>query len=86
MTKKLTKVVDNIYCDGCGESCTTTEPVVEHEYGRPAYSFPIKYSLPYPNSGFWEFRQKSGDSYGRAEDFIYQLLQNHDIIYIEKNG
>jgi hypothetical protein len=31
--KKLTKVVDNIYCDGCGESCTTTEPVVEHEYG-----------------------------------------------------
>jgi hypothetical protein len=57
-----------------------------NEYGRPAYSFPIKYSLPYPNSGFWEFRQKSGDSYGRAEDFIYQLLQNHDIIYIEKNG
>jgi hypothetical protein len=32
--KKLTKVVDNIYCDGCGESCTTTEPVVEHEYGE----------------------------------------------------
>jgi hypothetical protein len=61
---------------------TDWRPVNEHN--RPAYSFPIKYSLPYPNSGFWEFRQKSGDSYGRSKDYIYQLLQNHDIIYIEK--
>jgi hypothetical protein len=26
------KVVDEILCDVCGESCTITEPVVEHEY------------------------------------------------------
>jgi hypothetical protein len=29
---KPKKVVDEILCDCCGESCTTTEPVVEHEY------------------------------------------------------
>lgn len=31
-TKKLKKVLDEILCDCCGESCTITEPVVEHEY------------------------------------------------------
>ena len=29
--KKLTKVVDKILCDSCGEDCTITEPAVEHE-------------------------------------------------------
>jgi len=28
------KVVDKILCDVCGESCTITEPVVEHEYAE----------------------------------------------------
>ena len=28
------KVVDEILCDCCGESCTITEPVVEHEYAE----------------------------------------------------
>lgn len=28
------KVVDKILCDCCGESCTITEPVVEHEYAE----------------------------------------------------
>lgn len=28
------KVVDEILCDCCGESCSITEPVVEHEYAE----------------------------------------------------
>jgi len=32
--KKLTKVVDKILCDSCGEDCTITEPVHEHEYAE----------------------------------------------------
>lgn len=32
--KKLTKVVDKILCDSCGEDCTITEPAVEHEYAE----------------------------------------------------
>ena len=28
------KVVSEILCDCCGESCTITEPVVEHEYAE----------------------------------------------------
>lgn len=32
--KKLTKVVDKILCDSCGEDCTITEPTVEHEYAE----------------------------------------------------
>jgi hypothetical protein len=28
------KVVDEILCDVCGESCTITEPIVEHEYAE----------------------------------------------------
>lgn len=28
------KIVDKILCDCCGESCTITEPVVEHEYAE----------------------------------------------------
>lgn len=31
-TYKLTKVVDQVLCDSCGESCTITEPVHDHEY------------------------------------------------------
>lgn len=57
-----------------------------NENGRCASSFPIKYTLPYPNSGFYEFRVKSGDGYGRAEKEILDLLHNHDIIFTEKNG
>lgn len=32
--KKLTKVVDKILCDSCGEDCTITEPAVEYEYAE----------------------------------------------------
>jgi len=28
------KVIDEIICDVCGESCTITEPVHEHEYAE----------------------------------------------------
>jgi hypothetical protein len=28
------KVVDEIVCDVCGESCSVTAPVVEHEYAE----------------------------------------------------
>ena len=55
-----------------------------NDSGRGASSFPILYSLPYPNSGFYEFRQLSGDGYGRADDYIYALIHNHDIIFTEK--
>lgn len=30
--KKLTKVVDQILCDCCGQSCTIEEPCKEYEY------------------------------------------------------
>jgi hypothetical protein len=32
--KKTVKVVDRILCDACGEDCTITEPVNEHEYAE----------------------------------------------------
>lgn len=32
--EKTTKVVDKIYCDMCGQSCTITEPYIEHEYAK----------------------------------------------------
>jgi hypothetical protein len=32
--EEVRKVVDEILCDCCGESCTVTEPVVEHEYAE----------------------------------------------------
>ncbi len=32
--KKTVKVLDQIHCDICGESCTTTEPCIEHEYAK----------------------------------------------------
>jgi len=54
-----------------------------NEYGRPAWSFPIKYALPFANSGFYEFRQIAGDEYGRASQEVTNLLHNHDIIYTE---
>lgn len=30
--KELKKIVDKIFCDCCGQSCTTTSPIIEHEY------------------------------------------------------
>lgn len=32
--KKLVKTTDKIYCDSCGQDCTITEPVDEHEYAE----------------------------------------------------
>jgi len=31
---ELKKVIDAILCDCCGESCSITEPVIEHEYAE----------------------------------------------------
>lgn len=30
--KKLQKVVDEVYCDACGENCTIEEPCKEYEF------------------------------------------------------
>lgn len=32
--KKTVKVIDEICCDMCGETCTTQEPFMEHEYAK----------------------------------------------------
>ena len=32
--EEIRLVVDEILCDCCGESCTISEPVIEHEYGE----------------------------------------------------
>lgn len=32
--KKTVKAVDKILCDSCGQDCTITEPVNEHEYAE----------------------------------------------------
>lgn len=32
--EEVKKVLDEIRCDCCDESCTITEPVIEHEYGE----------------------------------------------------
>ncbi len=55
-----------------------------NDQGRSSYSFPIKYTLPMPDSGFNEFRKQSGDGYGKSETYTTSLIHNHDIIYIEK--
>jgi hypothetical protein len=54
-----------------------------NECGRPSYSFPIKYTLPMPDSGFNEFRRQSGDGYGKSEEYTKALVYNHNIIYTE---
>jgi hypothetical protein len=54
-----------------------------NDHGRGAHTFPIIYPLPYPNSGFYEFRQKAGHHMGRTEDYIWELIHNHDKIYTE---
>lgn len=55
-----------------------------NQLGRACYSFPIDYSLPYPNSGFYEFRQVNNDSQGRIDPHISKVIEDHDTIYIEK--
>lgn len=55
-----------------------------NQLGRGGYSFPIVYSLPYPESGFYEFRQVTKDSQGRIEPFISNVIENYEVIYIEK--
>lgn len=54
-----------------------------NDSGRPAWSFPIKYALPFPNSGFYEFRRISGDGYGRTDAEVGSLIHNHDITFTE---
>ena len=53
---------------------------------RPAWSFPIVEALSFPESGFSEFRKKSGGNQGASAEYIRELLENNSIIYIEKNG
>jgi hypothetical protein len=55
-----------------------------NDLGRGAHHFPIVNPLPFPSSGFNEFRAKSGDHMGRSQDFIWELLNNHNTIYTEK--
>ena len=55
-----------------------------NDMGRPSHSFPIIDPLPYPNSGFYEFRMACGDGYGRSNPEITGLIGNYDIIYFEK--
>jgi hypothetical protein len=52
--------------------------------GRSSHSFPIINPLLFPSSGFNEFRAKSGDHMGRSQDFIWELLNNHNTTYTEK--
>lgn len=54
--------------------------------GRGAGSFPIINSLPYHNSGFFEFRQQTGEQIGKTEQHILDLIHNHHILYTEQNG
>ncbi len=62
---------------------TDWRPVNWH--GRPAHSFPIKYSLPYPSSGFNEFRKQSGDGYGKSSKELEIYMNNNDIVFEENN-
>jgi len=55
-----------------------------NNHGRGAHTFPIVYPLPFPNSGFYEFRQKVGNHMGHTEDYVWELIHNHDKIYTEK--
>ena len=64
------------------ESETDWRPVNCH--GRPANSFPIVYSLPYPSSGFNEFRKQNDSCYGSSTKELEDYLHNNDIIFEEK--
>lgn len=55
-----------------------------NSYGRAAHSFPIKYSLPYHESGFTEFRKIYNDGYGWTNNEVNKLIHDHTTIYIEK--
>lgn len=69
--------------------CVTWDKEIDfrpvNHYGRPAYSFPIVQALPFPNSGFWEFRQQSGDGYGKTVDHVLNFLHDEHIIFITKD-
>lgn len=54
-----------------------------NDNGRSSFSFPIKYTLPMPDSGFNEFRRQSGDGYGASSNYAINVIHNHDKIYIE---
>jgi len=62
---------------------TDFRPVNHH--GRPAYSFPIVQALPFPNSGFYEFRQQSGNGSGKTVDHVLDFLHDEHIIFIAKD-
>lgn len=51
---------------------------------RPPHTFPIVDSLPFPSSGFEEFRIQCGHHMGAADQMILNEFQNnHDKIYIK---
>jgi len=61
---------------------TDFRPVNDH--GRSSFSFPIVQSLPFIESGFYEFRVKCGDGYGITKPEVAQFMGDHEIIYTEK--
>jgi len=61
---------------------TDWRPVNNH---RSAWSFPIVQALSFPESGFSEFRKKSGENQGNTAEYIKELLHNNNNIYIEKS-
>jgi hypothetical protein len=65
--------------------CATWDQEVDwrpvNDHGRGAASFPILYPLPYENSGFHVLRQEAGDGYGRAANYIQDLIHENDRVY-----
>ena len=55
-----------------------------NDSGRGSHSFPIIEPLSFPSSGFSEFREKHGDHMGRTEQQVWDLIHNHNKIYINK--
>ena len=65
------------------ENETDWRPV--NDNGRGSHSFPIVKQLPYPDSGFNEFRRQSGNHMGSIDEKIFkEFTQNNHKIYIEK--
>lgn len=54
-----------------------------NDLGRGSFSFPIVSSLPYPSSGFNEFRKKTGKSQGNMTKECEDYLYNNDMVFTE---
>lgn len=68
----------------CAKWDNETDWRAVNDNGRQAGSFPIKFPLPYPESGFSEFRKQANHQNGKTSQIIYDTLTlNHDQIYVE---